>query len=110
VIVEVLCSSSSSMGAAVWTGVTKNIIERVRPAVLPHLIEVSGFSYPSGHTLVASSVYLTIAIIACDDIRSALAGIAILAMTGVIIVRVVALTSRADRILRASDDGDPFGG
>jgi undecaprenyl-diphosphatase len=55
---------AASAGAGILTLVTKNIIERIRPAEAQQLIVVSGFSYPSGHSLSTSALYLTIAIIA----------------------------------------------
>lgn len=54
----------NSLGAGISTGVTKNLVERVRPDDITHLVQVSGFSYPSGHSLVSASLYLTIAILA----------------------------------------------
>lgn len=54
----------NSAGAGIWTGITKNVIERTRPEDVSHLVEVSGYSYPSGHSLVSASLYLTIAILA----------------------------------------------
>ena len=55
---------AASVGAGVLTLVTKNLIERIRPAEAQQLIVVSGFSYPSGHSVSTSALYLTIAIIA----------------------------------------------
>jgi undecaprenyl-diphosphatase len=55
---------AASAGAGILTFVTKNIIERIRPEEAQRLIVVSGFSYPSGHSLSISALYLTIAIIA----------------------------------------------
>jgi len=55
---------AASVGAGILTLVTKDIIERIRPAEAQQLIVVSGFSYPSGHSLSTSALYLTIAIIA----------------------------------------------
>ena len=55
---------AASTGAGLLTFVTKNSIERVRPLETHHLIVVSGFSYPSGHSLSTSALYLTIAMIA----------------------------------------------
>ena len=55
---------ASSVGAGILTAVTKNIIERTRPAEAQQLIAVSGFSYPSGHSVSTTALYLTIAIIA----------------------------------------------
>ncbi len=54
----------NSVGAGIWTGITKSVIERARPEDVTHLVQVSGFSYPSGHSLVSASLYLTIAILA----------------------------------------------
>ena len=54
----------NSVGAGVWTVITKSVIERVRPENISPLVQVSGFSYPSGHSLVSASLYLTIAILA----------------------------------------------
>jgi undecaprenyl-diphosphatase len=54
----------NSVGAGIWTGITKNVIERARPENITPLVQVSGFSYPSGHSLASASLYLTIAILA----------------------------------------------
>ena len=55
---------TASVGAGILTLVAKNLIERTRPAEAQQLIVVSGFSYPSGHSVSTSALYLTIAIIA----------------------------------------------
>ena len=55
---------AASAGAGILTIVTKDIIERTRPEQGQQLIVVSGFSYPSGHSVSTSALYLTIAIIA----------------------------------------------
>jgi undecaprenyl-diphosphatase len=54
---------AASVGAAILTTATKNIVERVRPSAIPRLIEVSGFSYPSGHATLTTALYVTIGII-----------------------------------------------
>ncbi|MEO7413841.1 MAG: phosphatase PAP2 family protein [Opitutaceae bacterium] len=38
----------------------KNIIDRDRPQIVPHLTEVSSKSFPSGHSMMSSVVYLTL--------------------------------------------------
>ena len=55
---------AASAGAGVFTIVAKDLIERSRPAAADQLIVVSGYSYPSGHSVSTSALYLTIAIIA----------------------------------------------
>jgi undecaprenyl-diphosphatase len=54
----------NTAGAGIWTGITKNAIERARPEEVTHLVQVTGFSYPSGHSLVSASLYLTMALLA----------------------------------------------
>jgi undecaprenyl-diphosphatase len=60
----------ASLGTWALTSLTKGIIERTRPTEVSHLVEVAGFSYPSGHTLSVTALYLTIVLIATADIRS----------------------------------------
>jgi undecaprenyl-diphosphatase len=59
---------AASVGAAILTSATKNIVERVRPSVIPRLVEVSGFSYPSGHATLTTALYVTIGIIAARHV------------------------------------------
>jgi undecaprenyl-diphosphatase len=54
----------NSLGAGIWTVIIKNVIERPRPESITPLVQVSGFSYPSGHSLASASLYLTIALLA----------------------------------------------
>jgi len=60
----------ASLGTWLLTYVTKDIVERRRPTEVEHLVQVSGFSYPSGHSLAAAALYLTIAIVASGHLRS----------------------------------------
>jgi undecaprenyl-diphosphatase len=60
---------AASTGAGILTLVTKDMIERIRPEEAQQLIVVSGFSYPSGHSVSTSALYLTIAIIASRYIQ-----------------------------------------
>jgi len=59
----------SSTGGWLWTTVTKDVVERRRPTELEHLVKVSGFSYPSGHSLSAAALYLSLALIAGSHLR-----------------------------------------
>ena len=77
----------ASTGAGILTQVTKDVIERVRPTEAPQLITVSGFSYPSGHSLAVSALYLTLAIVASRHLRHSAAKIAVfLAVLSVIVL------------------------
>ena len=78
---------AASSGAGILTLATKNFIERIRPEEAQQLIVVSGFSYPSGHSVSTSALYLTIAIIAGRYVRHSGARAALfLAVSAVLIM------------------------
>jgi undecaprenyl-diphosphatase len=58
--------AASGMGAAFLTWALKSFFERPRPNGLHHLVEVQGYSYPSGHSVAAAAVYFTFAILLCS--------------------------------------------
>lgn len=61
--------AAASAGAGLWTLLAKGFIERARPEIVPHLVEVAGYSYPSGHSIAAASMYLTITILVSRHFR-----------------------------------------
>ncbi len=75
----------NSVGAGVLTVITKNVIERTRPENISPLVQVSGFSYPSGHSLVSASLYLTIAILAARYLPTTLARVLLFGFALVVI-------------------------
>jgi undecaprenyl-diphosphatase len=79
---------AASAGAGILTIATKDIIERIRPDEAQQLIVVSGFSYPSGHSLSTAALYLTIAIIASRYIQHPGARAAIFLAVSVVVVMV----------------------
>ncbi|MFT3804313.1 MAG: phosphatase PAP2 family protein [Burkholderiaceae bacterium] len=50
-------------GAAGLTAALKFYFERSRPDVSLRLVEIQGFSYPSGHSLASAAIYFTCAIL-----------------------------------------------
>jgi undecaprenyl-diphosphatase len=73
--------------------VIQNTIERIRPDEAQQLIIVSGFSYPSGHSVSTSALYLTIAIIAGHHVQHTGARAAIFLAVSAVLIMVG--TSRA---------------
>lgn len=53
----VLASTASGFGLAT---LLKSLFRRPRPDVVPHLVHVHDYSFPSGHSLVSAVVYLTL--------------------------------------------------
>lgn len=51
------------IGQTVIVGQLKNLFERARPDIVPHLVEATSYSFPSGHSASAAAVYLTLAAI-----------------------------------------------
>jgi undecaprenyl-diphosphatase len=52
----------AAIGAGTAEAIAKLVFARPRPTVIPHLVQVTGMSYPSGHTLMTTAVYATLAI------------------------------------------------
>ena len=50
----------ASVGGWVLNALLKEVFERPRPDIVPHLREVSTLSFPSGHALTSAAVYLTL--------------------------------------------------
>ncbi|OYX66371.1 MAG: hypothetical protein B7Y88_05690 [Sphingomonadales bacterium 32-64-17] len=52
----------ATAGGAVMGSLLKDLFARSRPEVVPHLVEVTSLSFPSGHSLNSAIVYLTLAV------------------------------------------------
>ncbi|MEK7265958.1 MAG: phosphatase PAP2 family protein [Pseudomonadota bacterium] len=49
------------IGETILSSLLKDLFDRPRPHIVPHLIEASSNSFPSGHATSAAAIYLTIA-------------------------------------------------
>jgi undecaprenyl-diphosphatase len=77
--------AAASVGAGLLTLFTKGFIERSRPQVVPRLVDVSGFSYPSGHSLSAAAMYLTIGFLVARHMTSMRARVLVISLVGFVI-------------------------
>jgi undecaprenyl-diphosphatase len=68
---------TAAAGAEMLVEVIKRLLQHPRPTIVPYLVEFSGFSYPSGHALVATATYGTLSVIACGYVRQRRGRIAI---------------------------------
>lgn len=80
--IALFVAAAVASGAVVNSGL-KAFFVRVRPEVVPHLVEVTSASFPSGHAMNSAMVYLTLAALAARSqkhitVRLYLLGIAIL--------------------------------
>ncbi len=50
-------------GGAILSVAIKAVFNRARPEIVPHLVEVSSASFPSGHAMNSAIVYLTLAVL-----------------------------------------------
>jgi undecaprenyl-diphosphatase len=75
----------ASAGTSLWTSLTKNLIEKARPTVVEHLVAVTGFSYPSGHSLAAAALYLTIGLVAASHLKTTAPRVVVVAGVAVVI-------------------------
>jgi undecaprenyl-diphosphatase len=53
----------AAIGGGLCSTALKQVLERARPNAALRLVQVESFSYPSGHSLAAASVYLTLALL-----------------------------------------------
>lgn len=53
-------------GAGIISQSTKAFYMRPRPSMVEKLVEVSNYSYPSGHSLSAATFYITIGLLLCE--------------------------------------------
>lgn len=80
--------ATGSMGAGVGTYILKYLFTRIRPSVVPRLVEVSGFSYPSGHSFAGSAFYLLLMFITWRHYDRRRDRVLILICTGLVIMGV----------------------
>lgn len=54
---------AATLGGMLATDALKGLYDRPRPAVVPHLAEVTNASFPSGHSAMSAVVYLTLGVL-----------------------------------------------
>jgi undecaprenyl-diphosphatase len=56
-------------GGGLLTLLLKPFFERARPDTILRLVDVQGYSYPSGHSLSSAAIYFTIALLCCQRLN-----------------------------------------
>jgi undecaprenyl-diphosphatase len=57
------------LGETLLSHLLKEFFDRPRPDIVPHLVEVSSKSFPSGHASSGAAIYLTIAALVAAQLR-----------------------------------------
>lgn len=83
--VQLLCAA---LGASLLIEILKMVLRVPRPDEINRLVHATGYSFPSGHTLSAASIYLTIAILVARDFKNSSKKIAI---GGIFIILILAV-------------------
>jgi undecaprenyl-diphosphatase len=52
-----------AVGTLIFMATLKGIYERPRPSIVTHIDPPGGLSFPSGHSMIAASLYLTLAVL-----------------------------------------------
>ena len=80
---QALFTAIATGGGAMLSTFLKGLFARPRPEVVPHLVEVTSMSFPSGHSLNSAIIYLTIAVMisrSFEDRRSRIFTISVAAL------------------------------
>jgi len=75
----------ASAGGGALTRLIKHYFERARPADMPPLVQALGYSFPSGHTVMATALYLSFAVLACRVFRRRRERAAVFAVAALVI-------------------------
>jgi undecaprenyl-diphosphatase len=74
----------STLGGLVLGLLLKGMFDRPRPDVVPHLMRAQHSSFPSGHSLNAAGVYLTLGLILSQVVQRAYFAVTALLVTGLV--------------------------
>jgi len=67
--VTALLTAAACASAGLVVTLLKNEVGRPRPAIVPHLVDASGLSFPSGHSAGSAAVYLTLTALATQVVE-----------------------------------------
>jgi len=84
---------AATVSGSLAVAFAKTLVGRARPEVVPHLVEVSSLSFPSGHSANSAIVYLTLALLLAQVIERAalrryVGGVAVLLVVAIGVSRV----------------------
>lgn len=75
---------AAALGETLLSSVLKDLFDRPRPDVVPHLVHVSSESFPSGHASSAAAIFLTIAALVAARMQTRALRIYVFAAAGLL--------------------------
>ncbi|MEH7084994.1 phosphatase PAP2 family protein [Neobacillus drentensis] len=87
---ELILFVTAIVGSAILNGILKNFFQRVRPE-FHRLIEIEGYSFPSGHAMNAFTVYVIISFLLWRHITSGL-GRGILIIVSMVMILAIGIS------------------
>ncbi len=96
----------ASFSSALVTYATKAVLERPRPDIIPRLVEVTGPSYPSGHSLASAAVYLTAAFVVARHVGSVPERVGTVAFAATVVMLMVRRVCISGSITRAMSSAE----
>ena len=60
----------ASITGTILNQVLKEFVGRERPHVVPHLSEISNYSFPSGHSMLSAIIYLSLAVLLTKTVKT----------------------------------------
>lgn len=78
--------AASMIGASTINALMKDWIGRPRPTLVPHLVEVTHASFPSGHAMTSAAVYSTLALMLGEGVQQRGGRVALTLFFGALVV------------------------
>ena len=78
--------AASIVGASLLNFLFKLSLNRPRPDLVPHLVQVTNASFPSGHAMISAAIYLTIAIMLAEAQTSRVVRLYLMGVAGITVL------------------------
>jgi len=60
----------ASISGTILNQILKEFVGRERPQIVPHLSEISNYSFPSGHSMLSAIIYLSLAVLLTKTVKT----------------------------------------
>ncbi|MFW2350378.1 phosphatase PAP2 family protein [Qipengyuania sp.] len=85
---QALYTALAAGGGALAGTLLKSLFARPRPAVVPHLVEVTSLSFPSGHSMNSAIIYLTLAVMISRSFEERRARIFVIGVAALLVLTI----------------------